>query len=653
MAVTNTLHVIFKTHLDLGFTARAGDVRRRYHDYYIPMALETGEHFLLENREAPEFIWTTGSWLIWDHLQTQSAEKVRRLENGIAAGIIAWHALPFTMHSEILSPALLDEGVSIARELDTRFGRSPTRAAKMTDVPGHTLGIVDVLAEAGVEFLHLGVNAASPVPDVPPIFRWQAPSGAELVVMYQNSYGAAMVPDGMQNGIAFAHTMDNAGPQDVSRVIESLDRLEQDHPGMMPRASTLDAFWSDLAPYRDRLPVVTSEIGDTWIHGTGSAPERMAKFRANQRLFEKMPSGARRSAFGRTLLEVAEHTWGVDVKTYLRDASAWDRRNFDLARKTDPRFSYVEGSWAEQDAILDRAQAQLTREETSTLDLPPSAPAIVPIETIQERIQLERFELTFDPQTGALRQVDEDGATRIAADCDGPGLFAYTQESYSAADIADYLDSYLTHPYRWGIRDHGKQGLATASSQRHAEFIASQPQIATQSDAVWIATSLPQDAVTDFGAPSRVLTGYSPTANGLAVTVHLIGKKANRQPEAGFLGFYPDGIDRLTLLKLGIAIDPCDVALNGNRQLHAVTSIAMHQAGQATCALDPLDSQLFNIGKQPFLIHAGELPSSITGGRFVLFNNKWGTNFSMWCEGDLAYRFLLRLGLDRKPAARA
>ena len=32
----------------------------------------------------------------------------------------------------------------------------------MTDVPGHTLGIVPLLAEAGVRFLHLGVNTASP-----------------------------------------------------------------------------------------------------------------------------------------------------------------------------------------------------------------------------------------------------------------------------------------------------------------------------------------------------------------------------------------------------------------------------------------------------------------------------------------------------------
>jgi len=109
--MTPTLHLIFKTHLDLGFTGYAADVRRQYHDYFIPMALDTGEHFLRENPDRPQFVWTTGSWLVWDHLQTQSADKVRRLERGIENGIIRWHGLPFTTHTELMSPALVREAL--------------------------------------------------------------------------------------------------------------------------------------------------------------------------------------------------------------------------------------------------------------------------------------------------------------------------------------------------------------------------------------------------------------------------------------------------------------------------------------------------------------------------------------------------------------
>ena len=226
-----TLHIIFKTHLDLGFTGYASHVRRQYHDYFIPMALDTGEHFLRESATSPMFVWTTGSWLIWDHLETQPVHKVERLERAIRAGIIRWHALPFTTHTELMSPPLVREALSIAAELDKRFGVT-TRAAKMTDVPGHTIGLVPLLAEAGVRLLHIGVNSASTPPDVPPLFRWRAPAGEEVLVLYQSEYGTTYVPPGVADGIAFAHTHDNIGPQNVGLVVESFHALGEEEPGL-------------------------------------------------------------------------------------------------------------------------------------------------------------------------------------------------------------------------------------------------------------------------------------------------------------------------------------------------------------------------------------------------------------------------------------
>ena len=43
-----TIHLIFKTHLDIGFTNLAQRVRQQYHRHFIPQALETGEHFYFE-----------------------------------------------------------------------------------------------------------------------------------------------------------------------------------------------------------------------------------------------------------------------------------------------------------------------------------------------------------------------------------------------------------------------------------------------------------------------------------------------------------------------------------------------------------------------------------------------------------------------------
>ena len=106
------IHLVFKTHLDIGFTDHAAKVRRQYHERFIPQAIETGEHFFAEDPERPKFVWTTGAWLIWDHLNARPPAEVARLERAIERGLIRWHALPFTTHSELMSPDLFRAGLS-------------------------------------------------------------------------------------------------------------------------------------------------------------------------------------------------------------------------------------------------------------------------------------------------------------------------------------------------------------------------------------------------------------------------------------------------------------------------------------------------------------------------------------------------------------
>src|SRR5690606_37758169 len=195
-------------------------------------------------------------------------------------------------------------------------------AAKMTDVPGHTRGVVPLMAEAGLKFLHIGVNSASPPPEVPEIFRWRAAGGEEIVVMYQRSYGETHLLDGLSDGLSFAHTSDNIGPQQIHQVVEILREMSRRHPEAEIRAATLEDYGAILWENRGRFPVVEKELGDSWIHGAGSDPVKVARFRALQRLYDAFEAEGltpSRLAFGRGLTLVAEHTCGVDVKTFLRD----------------------------------------------------------------------------------------------------------------------------------------------------------------------------------------------------------------------------------------------------------------------------------------------------------------------------------------------
>jgi hypothetical protein len=133
---------------------------------------------------------------------------------------------------------------------------------------------------AGIQFLHIGVNAASTPPAVPPVFVWRAPDGAEIVVMYhKGSYGDLMVVPGLDEAICFAHTGDNLGPQSAADVRAAFARVRQLLPDAEVRASTMDAFAASLLTVRQSLPVVTQEIGDTWIHGVGSDPAKVAQCR--------------------------------------------------------------------------------------------------------------------------------------------------------------------------------------------------------------------------------------------------------------------------------------------------------------------------------------------------------------------------------------
>ncbi|MBT6145718.1 MAG: glycoside hydrolase, partial [Gemmatimonadetes bacterium] len=204
-----TLHVIFKTHLDLGFTGMAQDVCSRYLEEFIPRALDLAR--ATRDRGSQRFVWTTGSWIIDHFLRCAPPEQVRRMEAAIEDGDILWHALPFTTHTELMSPELFRHGLSISSELDRRFGKTTT-AAKMSDVPGHTRSMIPCLREYGITYLHIGVNAGSSTVKAPPRFRWRHPGGEEILVSYGAGYDATTEDAGADDLLFFAHTGDNHGP---------------------------------------------------------------------------------------------------------------------------------------------------------------------------------------------------------------------------------------------------------------------------------------------------------------------------------------------------------------------------------------------------------------------------------------------------------
>lgn len=687
----STIHVVFKTHLDLGFTDTAANVTDRYVHEYLPRAIALADE--LERRGGPAgFIWTTGSWLIHEALRLGSAQEQAALVAAIRAGHVRWHGLPLTTHTELMDAGLVEHGISIGRRLDERFGMR-TIAAKMTDVPGHTIGLVPLLAAAGLGFLHLGVNDASAVPEVPEFFVWRAPDGSEVVVNYARSYGAtelgvAVVP-GTGDALHLAHTGDNLGPPAVEEIEQLFARLQAAYPGARVIASTLDTFGADAIAARASLPVVEAEIGDSWIHGVASDPVLTARLRALLRLRTQwvasgtlVPGTPECDAFSDGLILVPEHTWGKDLKTYLPDYVNYAKSEFQRARAADvvdpapnpaafdeyawayaehPRpeglsYSAFEASWAEQRAHLDRALAALTPEHRAAAlaavdaTRPATAPHAdggIPIE-ISDTHVLGAYRVRFGDDGAIVGLADPDGFEW--ADAQHP-LAAYRYETFDERDEARWLREYcrnLDENSFWSVPDQSKPGLAIAETLPATTFsarvVAAHRFDGEGGTAVALDLALPERACSDWGAPRgiRVVYRFPAEAGPISITLDLRSKDASRLPEASWLGFRPrteQGEWRLH--KLGTLVDPQAVVRNGNRSMHAVSEIT-HTAGRLL-SLRPLDAALVAVGAPALLRFDNAVHDPSDGWHVNLHNNVWGTNFTMWFEDDLRFRFVLEL----------
>src|SRR5882724_1587538 len=219
--------VMFKCHFDAGFVDTQAAVVHRYFKEYFPRAIEIAGQ--LRQVGEQRYVWTTGSWLLYEYLEQATAEERTRMEKAIAAGDIAWHALPFSWQTELMDGSMIAGAIGLSQMLDRRFGRTTT-GAKMTDVPGHTRGLIAPLAAQGVKFLDIGVNDASTPAEVPPMFLWREPSGSSLVVNYHHGYGGVVrVPDS-DLAIAIVVRDDNEGPHTLEEIRRSSSTLRARFP---------------------------------------------------------------------------------------------------------------------------------------------------------------------------------------------------------------------------------------------------------------------------------------------------------------------------------------------------------------------------------------------------------------------------------------
>ena len=563
--------VLFKTHLDIGFTDFAGNIVDKYINECIPKAIKVG--YELKDTGTP-FIWTLGSWMVKEALKR---DKNGMVDKAIKDGLIVWHALPFTTHTELMNRELFEIGLDISKKLDEKYNKK-TIASKMTDVPGHTIGMVPSLEKFGVKFLHIGVNPATPLPPIPQIFRWECGT-SNVIVMYQTDYGKKDEFDDFV--VYFAHTGDNLGPQSANEVIEIYKKIKEEYPDCSIIPATLDDVANRVLKLKN-IPTFDKEIGDTWIHGAGTDPQKMSRYRNLLRYIEK--NGTDGIDLTDSLLMVPEHTWGKDLKTFFRNDKEY---SFDAMERLKDTYEYKDmvKSWEEQREYVASAEKLLGVKSDYNVEIPDVA-------------GFEKCEEAAAPELEISWQL------------------------FDNKDYKNYETTYMRSKPEWAIWDFTKVGLPEYDGGIFSARLLEQYK---QNDKQICLYRFDEDVEKTYGLPYFWLE-----TDKDSVVLKWFGKKASRLPQAFWLKF--KGLEEnWEINKMGQWIKPRNIV--GSPLICAV----WEGVRNASSIIKPLDSCLVAPFGRNLLKYTIDVPNQDM--YFNLYNNIWNTNFPMWYSDDAIFRF--------------
>lgn len=667
--------IVSKTHLDLGFTDFAKNIEEKYINEFIPNAIDIAKEV---NTDKKRFVWTTGSWLINKALTKGTEEQKAKVLEAVKNGDIVAHGLPFTTHTELMSKEVMEYGLSIVDKIDKIRGKK-TVSAKMTDVPGHTIALVPYLAKKGIKLLHIGVNGASTLPSVPPCFLWKNGEYEVVVIYSSQGYGGEFRCEYLDDILYIDHTHDNQGTAGISKTLSHFRAFEKKYPDYDVVAGSLDDYAEKIWAVKDKLPIVTSEIGDTWIHGVGTDWIKVGIMRELETLVSKWltdgsldKNSTEYDEVMDNLLCIAEHTWGRDVKGSFADFTHYLRQDFDKARKLDkvretnpikwlPRFilcqtyknksySNIEASWKEQRDYAFKALNALGDEHRQEADK--QIKDIVEVELpniasnnleINKCYKFNNNEIIFN-EYGGIKSLVIDGV-EVVKNNDKP---AFTYRSYGKDDYKNFRKSYtrdLITNWIWSIPDFHRPLLFFDDKKFKKgifNYTMINGEVVNSEDSIVINANLEIDdyCFTDLGAPKNIVVSYTLDNDGVTSEVRFKDKPANRLTESLSYRVYPNITNNdLAYYKIGNKINPYDVVEKGNRNLSSVEKVE-YSVGDNICNITNKHASLVALGETNLLNFTTEFGDVYNDGlSFVLSNNMWGTNFPLWQEGDAYFRF--------------
>ncbi|ETO34088.1 hypothetical protein RFI_03011 [Reticulomyxa filosa] len=644
----------------------------------------------------PPYVYTTHPYLLSLYfscppnmqLDCPNAGNVSAMEKAISeSGSIRWHAFPFNSELELFDESMLAFGIQVSHDLSTRFGVPQSNVISQRDVPGTTRNIIPHLLQNNVKAMTIGCNGGSAPPDVPKIFRWQMPNdnNSEIIMMLHPGgyggvgYSSCIVLNNFTDALCFAIRGDNQGPGDIEFVLEIYAEVKLEFPNANVFASTYTAFINRLLQQPSvvaSLPLLTEEIGDTWIHGAQGDCYKQAAFRNIQRLRNEclVNGGCDLSDtalynFSRLLLKSGEHTWGIicgDIKHFLASGDLsgpyynWSNPQVHALLAQNNTNMYEQRNWSidipvqalslstnaasqklysQIQDVLQRLQNPIIPNVSNTTEWTLVTSPENTTFSIRARADGNIYNVQFDAKTGGIKYLQNTNTgTNYASTDDILGVFLY--QTMTETDFNEFVAAYSYQPTAsWVHFDFGKVDLDERANVTHWYGNAELAMLFVNNAENTFVSVLnfgenSEWLRTNYGAPMVIYNVISFDNDKAPLTMEFIwsNKTSSRIPEVLYTSWKVNNCDNWVVNKLGNPIDLNHIVANGSFHLHGTTEnvtcvmngnsgqVSIYSADTALVTFKPTGMSEFTGFPTPF-----EKADLTQGIAFPLFNNIWGT----------------------------
>ncbi|MBP1629270.1 MAG: hypothetical protein H6Q15_163 [Bacteroidetes bacterium] len=290
------LNFVQHSHTDIGYTRPQTEILAE-HIRYIDYALDYCD--LTDNYpEESKFRWTCESaWAVEEYLQTRPASQIERLKKRIKEGRIELTGMLYNFE-EIPDETSLASSLKPIKEL-RKYGLD-VKVAMQNDVNGIGWCFADYFPELGVKYLNMGTHGHRALIcfDYPTLFRWQSPSGNEMIAYRAEHYNIGNYLLGVENEdynnfeiktleylaeleskgypyniaqVQFSgYTTDNSPPS--IQACENIRKFNEKFEYPKLRIAICKDFFEEAEKrYKEELPIIKGAWPDWWTDGFGAS----------------------------------------------------------------------------------------------------------------------------------------------------------------------------------------------------------------------------------------------------------------------------------------------------------------------------------------------------------------------------------------------